>query len=265
MENFKWNPYDYSTSSSAQLKWAKELMVKFNLKGSENILDIGCGDGKITAEISRYIPKGIVVGIDSSKDMIDYASAKFQNSGFPNLKFYKMDARSFVLKEKFDLVFSNATLHWLSDHFSVLKCISGVMKQNGRLIISCGGRGNADDAIKVVNRIMNTGRWRKYFTDFKFAYYFYGTEEYPVWLEQAGLSQIRVELVPKDMVHEGKDGLMGWIRTTWLPYTRYVPEKLREEFIEEVADEYLKEYPLDENGKAHAAMVRLEVEAVKNN
>lgn len=263
MENFKWNPDEYASSSSAQLKWAKELMVKFNLKGNENILDIGCGDGKITAEISRHNSNGRVVGIDSSKEMIDYALSKYPKFVFPNLKFYNMDARSFVLEEKFDLVFSNATLHWLSDHLSVLNCISSVMKQNGRLIISCGGKGNADEAIKIVNQLMKTNRWKKYFKDFVFGYYFYGPEEYPQWLEQAGLKKIRVELIPKDMIHKGKDGLMGWIRTTWLPYTHKIPENLREEFISEIAEEYIRQYPIDKNGKLHVAMVRLEVEAVK--
>jgi trans-aconitate 2-methyltransferase len=263
MENFKWNPYDYASSSSAQLKWATELMIKFDLKGDENILDIGCGDGKITAEISRHLPSGKIVGIDSSKEMIEYANSKFPQSSFPNLTFNNMDARSFKLEEKFDLVFSNATLHWFSDHLSVLKCISNVMKQNGRLIISCGGRGNADDVMKVMNRIIKSGRWKKYFRNFNFVYHFYGTEEYPLWLEQSGLKQLRVELIPKDMVHEGKAGLMGWIRTTWLPYTNCIPENLKEEFISEFADGYLKEHPLDKNGKSHVGMVRLEVEAVK--
>lgn len=238
-------------------------MVKFNLKGNKNILDIGCGDGKITAEISRHLMNGYVVGIDSSKEMIGYVLSKFPKSKFPNLKFYNMDAHSFVLNENFDLVFSNAALHWISDHLSVLKCISRVMKQNGRLIISCGGKGNADYIIKVMYRIIKTERWKMYFEDFNFFYHFYGTEKYPVWLEQAGLKQIRVELILKDMIHEGKEGLMGWIRTTWLPYTHCIPDNLREEFISEVADNYIKENPVDKNGKAHVAMVRLEVEAVK--
>jgi trans-aconitate methyltransferase len=263
MENFKCNPDDYASSSSAQLTWAKELIVKFNLNGNENILDIGCGDGKITAEISRYVLDSKVVGIDSSKEMINYASANFPESGFPNLKFCNMDARSFVLEEKFDFVFSNAALHWFQDHPSVLKSASKVMKQNAKLIISCGGKGNASDIMKVINRIIKIVKWEKYFKDFNFIYYFYGTEDYPYWLKEAGLEPISVKLVPKDMVQDGKDGLAGWIRTTWFPYTHCVPEDLREEFIDDVVNNYIKDNPVDENGKIHVAMVRLEVEAVK--
>jgi trans-aconitate methyltransferase len=240
MENFIWNPYDYTSSSSAQLIWAKELLIKFNLNGNENILDIGCGDGKITAELSKHVPDGTVVGIDSSKEMIKYASSNFPKSGFPNLKFYNMDARTFILEEKFDFVFSNAALHWFRDHLAVLKSASKAMK-----------------------KIIKSEKWEKYFEDFNFNYYFYDTKDYPNWLKKAGLQLISIKLAPKDMVQDGKDKLAGWIRTTWLPYTHCVPDDLREEFIFDIVDNYTTENPPDGNGKIHVAMVRLEVEAIK--
>ncbi len=51
-----WDAEDYARNSSAQLEWATELMVKLALKGDEALLDIGCGDGKIMAELSRHLP-----------------------------------------------------------------------------------------------------------------------------------------------------------------------------------------------------------------
>jgi trans-aconitate 2-methyltransferase len=263
MTNFRWNPNEYAASSSAQLVWAKELIAKLNLTGKEEILDIGCGDGKITAEISRYLPDGKVIGIDNSREMIEYASANFNRSDYPNLEFYNLDARSFELDEKFDFVFSNATLHWFEDHLSVLKHASNVMKTKAGLIISCGGKGNAEEVMKVMNDIIKTKKWEKYFRTFSFKYFFYDTKDYPEWLQKAGLKPIRVNLIPKDMVQSGKEGLSGWIRTTWLPYIHSVPEKLREEFIFNVVENYIKKFPMDVNGKIHVSMVRLEVEAIK--
>ena len=73
----------------------------------------------------------------------------------------------------------------------------------------------------------------------------------------------RVELLPKDMKLQGRDGLTGWIRTTWLPYTQRLPIDLRDLFVMEMADRYLESYPLDEAGVAHLKMVRLEVQANK--
>ncbi len=74
---------------------------------------------------------------------------------------------------------------------------------------------------------------------------------------------MRVDLVPKDMIHAGKEGLASWIRTTWMPYIHRVPESRREELIEEFLQEYLNQHPLDSQGNSHVKMVRLEVEAIK--
>jgi trans-aconitate 2-methyltransferase len=72
----------------------------------------------------------------------------------------------------------------------------------------------------------------------------------------------RLELISKDMTQKGKEGLAGWIRTTWLPYTEKIPANLQDEFIDEIINLYSKKFPIDENGLFHVKMVRLEVEAM---
>ncbi|HEX2970865.1 MAG TPA: hypothetical protein VHP11_00945, partial [Tepidisphaeraceae bacterium] len=79
----------------------------------------------------------------------------------------------------------------------------------------------------------------------------------------AGLHPLRVELIPKDMIHPGPAGLAAWLRTTWHPYTQALPESLRQPFIDEVVRRYVASHPLDSQGNVHLAMVRLEVEACK--
>ncbi|HSY74496.1 MAG TPA: hypothetical protein VK810_03415, partial [Dongiaceae bacterium] len=54
----KWNPADYAANSIVQQNWARELIAKFHLRGDEHILDVGCGDGKVTAEIACAVPHG---------------------------------------------------------------------------------------------------------------------------------------------------------------------------------------------------------------
>jgi trans-aconitate methyltransferase len=65
------------------------------------------------------------------------------------------------------------------------------------------------------------------------------------------------------MKHERKDGLEGWLRTTWLPYTERVPEGKKSKFIETISTRYLEKVPMNSNGKIHVTMVRIEVEAEK--
>ena len=113
-----WNAVDYAKNSLAQLAWARELMEKLLLRGNESLLDIGCGDGKITAQLASATT-GYVLGIDSSSGMIQIASEKFSDTNYPNLSFAQMDAADIQLSEKFDVAFSNAALHWIGDHVAV--------------------------------------------------------------------------------------------------------------------------------------------------
>ena len=258
-----WNPKDYAKNSNAQLKWAQELRKKLNLQGKESILDVGCGDGKITADFAIALPESRVVGIDSSPEMIDYATQSYPLTEYPNLTFICADARYFDFNDEFDLCFSNATLHWVDDHQAFLKCANQVLHSGGRLLISCGGKGNASDIIEVFSEILSDAKWREYCKTFKNPYYFYGVEEYELWLKEAGFKIEQLELVIKDMTHTGKEGLAGWIRTTWMPLTHLIPEHKRDIFIDHFVQIYLNRIPLDSNGLAHVKMVRLEVDAIK--
>ena len=73
----KWNAADYAANSAAQQIWARELIVQLHLRGNERILDVGCGDGKVTAELARAVPKGSVAGIDASPEMVRFARKTF--------------------------------------------------------------------------------------------------------------------------------------------------------------------------------------------
>lgn len=260
----KWDAHDYQKSSEAQLKLGRELITKLDLKGGERVLDIGCGDGKVTAEIAACLPQGSVTGIDSSQEMIELACRTFAHNKFPNLSFIHMDARELNFCEEYDIAFSNAVLHWVSDHVSVLKGIYLALKTPGRLLLQMGGRGNVADMINVVLGIMARPEWSPYFKDFILPYSFYGTEEYSVWLSDAGLKPLRIELIARDMAQPGREGLEGWFRTTWHPFVYRVPEIMQQDFINEVVDGYLRQYPADAANVVHIAAVRLEVEAVKN-
>ena len=260
----KWDPEVYEKSSSTQKKWAEEVISKIQITGNERILDIGCGDGKITAYIASLVPAGSVVGIDNSAEMISFAQSKFSQARWPNLSFQYGDASDLRYQNEFDLVVSFACLHWLLDHRPVLEGIRRSLKSDGRLFIQFGGRGNADEVLKVVDQKISEDRWARYFKDFTFPYGFFGPEIYEDWLEQVGLRAVRVELIPKDMVQPGTGGLASWVESTWLPYIERVPDGLQHDFIYDIVEGYVSTHPLDSSGQVHVKMVRLEVEAEKD-
>jgi len=259
-----WNASDYHRHSAAQQAWARELIDKLKLKENERVLDVGCGDGKITAQIARLVTSGKVTGVDKSEEMIAFAKEAFPPVIWPNLSYTVMDAEELAFDAEFDAVFSNATLHWIKDHQPVLRGIAHALRPGGRCLLQMGGRGNAAEFIEMIftsDEIQE--HWGQYFTSMQFPYGFYGPEEYIPWLTEAGLTPLRVELLPRDMAQHGAEGLAGWMRTTWMPYTHRIPEDMREQFVLEAVDCYLSRYPLDHDGMAHVAMMRLEVEAIR--
>jgi trans-aconitate 2-methyltransferase len=261
--NYTWNAKDYAVNSQNQLQWAKELIPKLKLQGNESLLDICCGDGKITSDLARCLPNGKAVGIDSSAQMIQLAQAAFPNIKNPNLRFRLMDARRLKFHTEFDIAFSNAALHWILDQKAVLTSVYRSLKQGGRILFQMAGKGNAQAVLEIFNELQLRPQWQRYFGGFKFPYAFLNSIEYRQLLAQSGLEAIRVEVLPRDMKFSNAEGMTGWVRTTWLPFTERVPAEQRDGFVKEIVNRYVAAHPADVDGTIHLAMVRLEVEAKK--
>jgi trans-aconitate 2-methyltransferase len=263
-KKYDWDAKDYQVNSQNQFFWAKELLTKLKLSGDETVLDIGCGEGKITEELAMIVPKGRVIGIDSSKQMIQQAKSNFTSKQQSNLRFKLMDAQKLTFQEEFDVAFSNAALHWILNQKRVLAGVKRSLKPGGRLLFQMAGKGNAKAILDILAELLSSPYWRPYFENFTFPYAFLSPEEYKILLSEAGLTVVRAESIPKDMKFDNAAGLAGWIRTTWLPYTQRLPQQQQTKFIDEIAQTYLQLNPPDAKGITHLGMVRLEVEAKKS-
>jgi trans-aconitate 2-methyltransferase len=258
---WRWDAQCYSENSSAQRGWAQELFAKLLLNGAESVLDIGCGDGRVSRELARLVPRGEVVGVDNSPSMIEKACASEQIPGAGSGSFLLMDARELSFTERFDVAFSNAALHWVIDQRPVLRGVARALKLGGRLLFQMGGKGNAAGVVEVFEELRQSDPWRRYFERFRFPWGFYDPQEYRGLCEETGLRVSRAELLPRDMRYPSAGGFAGWIRTTWMPYTHQVPAELREGLIWQAVELYRRRHPAQGGEGVCVAMVRLEVEA----
>ena len=201
----QWNPSDYEKNSSAQESAALTILSKLDLKGDEHILDIGCGDGKITLKMASIVPRGQVLGIDSSQEMIAFARNRIPSSPYANLSFETGDALNLNYHNEFDLVTSFACLHWIKDHLAVLKGIERSLKPGGKMIIQCRGRseGMDDDIFALTREVIRSERWSRYFRGYSNSQEVYGPDEYHAWLDQAGLEELKADLTINDLVLPG--------------------------------------------------------------
>ncbi len=259
--SYAWNAADYARHSAGQQKWALDLLDEIDLAADDVVLDLGCGDGKVTAEIARRVPLGRVLGVDLSADMIRHATETYPPTVYPNLAFGECDARELTFEGAFSLVFSNAALHWVRDHRPVLQGISRALRPGGRCVMQMGGFGNFAEVLRAFEHVMAAPRWRPSFEGFASTYGFHHPDDYRLWLVEAGLVPWRVELIPKDMPHASRDAFTGWLRTAWHPYTTKVPVADRDAFIDEVVARHLEAHPADADGSVNVIGIRLQVHA----
>lgn len=165
----EWNASEYDRLSALQAAMAEEVLSLLKLEGSERILDIGCGNGKTTAEIAARVPQGSVTGVDASAEMIAFAKDHW-TSAHPNVQFAVADARKLPFDHEFDRIVSFNVLHWITDQALPLQAIRAAIKANGIAqvrLVSKGQRKSIEDVIEETRR---SPRWAGYFKNFQDPY-----------------------------------------------------------------------------------------------
>ncbi|MGK5594130.1 MAG: class I SAM-dependent methyltransferase [Parachlamydiaceae bacterium] len=131
-------------------------------RGDEVILDLGCGDGKITAQMAEKVPRGQVLGTDKSSSMIELARQTFPCDLYPNLSFAIEDIKQINFSHSFNLVTSFSCLHWVENQVVALEKIKQALSPSGKAIILTFSRCSTFwDPIEFV---VDGEKWKKYFS-----------------------------------------------------------------------------------------------------
>jgi len=126
-----WKGGEYAKNSESQKSSADDFLKATQLQGVDAILDVGCGDGKVTAALARAIPQGSVIGVDVSPSMIE--TAKIFTS--KNLTFQVQDAAQLDFDSQFDLITSFTVMQWVLEQSQALQCFEKALKPGGKLWI----------------------------------------------------------------------------------------------------------------------------------
>jgi len=252
----------YFELNHAHHKPAMRLIRNLNLTGNEKILDIGCGDGKLTAELSLLVPNGSVLGIDTSIEIIDFARSKFPNIAYPNLGFKVGDAQNLSFSNEFDLVVSFGCLNSIAEHTPILKGVFNSLKKFGRLSFQFLAKADSHDLQSLILNLLKSDKWMNKLAN-KVEYAFYDVEEYCKVLNTCDLYPKKVNLCIEGRTYQGKAGFSHIMHNTWLSLSSRMPEDLYPDFIQDLADIYVQHNPSDDYGVIRARSVWLEVIAQK--
>ncbi len=243
-----WNATEYALNGRFVADLAGGVMDLLDPKPGEQILDLGCGDGALTAKIAAS--GAVVKGIDSSESMVAAARALGIDAQIASA-----DALDF--DHKFDAVFSNAALHWMRDQDMVLDGVHRALKPGGRFVAEMGGHGNIA-AIQVALLAI----FAKHGIDAVHAEqnYFPTPASYESRLRHHGFDVHYIELIPRPTPLP-ESGMYGWLQTFRRGLFEQLPEAEREGALTETV-QLLKPVLCDELGKWTADYVRLRFLAV---
>ncbi len=211
MSPHSWNPQAYQDNAGFVPRLGAEILSWLDPKPGEAILDLGCGDGALTARIASAGCR--VTGIDQSQAMVDAARAR-------GLTVHVADAQDRfealgVAAGGFDAVFSNAALHWMKrDPAQVAHNVALALAPGGRFAAEFGGFGNVG---AITTALLAACRLQGVDGGARHPWYFPTERAYTRVLEAAGLTVARMALVPRPVALP--TDMAGWLNTFAGPFT----------------------------------------------
>ena len=249
----------YEKASTHQKEWGTKLIAGLNLHGAESVLDLGCGDGTLTKQTAELLPGGDVVGIDASKGMIDAALPKSRE----NLQFLLMDINELDFVARFDVVFSNATLHWVKDHKRLLENAHRSLRVGGRLRFNFAGDGNCSNFFRVIRQAMALSEFATYFAQFEWPWYMPPVDEYLDLVEGSGLRRARIWGENADRYFPNVEAMTRWVdQPSLVPFLGVVPNQKKDSFRALVVRRMIEETKEDD-GTCFETFRRINVSAAK--
>lgn len=243
----QWSAGSYDTHARFVSDLGSGVVEWLAPRPGERILDVGCGDGVLTAELRDMGAE--VVGVDSSGDFITAARAR-------GLDARLMDGEALTFGPEFDAVFSNAALHWMPKADQVAAGIARALRPGGRFVAEFGGHGNVAAIVTAMRAI---GQSRGGDPALANPWYFPAPQVYQALLERHGVGVTRIALIPRPVVL--KTGIEGWLMLFRKPFFDQFGDAAQQVLAETV--DLLRPALCDADGNWTADYVRLRVEAVK--
>jgi len=218
---------EYEKASTHQKEWGNSVIATLEFRGDERILDLGCGDGLLTSRLADHVPGGEVVGIDSSRGMIEAAREKKR----PNIRFMLLDINDIEFDEEFDVVFSNATLHWIKDHRKLLRNVANALRPDGRVRFNFAAVGNCSHFIRVMREAMNREPFSDCFRGFSWPWFMPSLQAYQSLTAESPLREVRVWCENADRYFPDVETMVRWIdRPSLVPFIPLFKKDQREAF-----------------------------------
>jgi trans-aconitate 2-methyltransferase len=223
-----WNPKQYERYKRERTQPFLDLLSLVEPRVGLRMLDLGCGTGELTQHAHRHLQATGSVGVDSASAML----ARSDVFAEPGLRFVQADLSSFGEPGSFDLVLSNAALHWVADHESLLGRLAKLLCPGGQLAIQVPA--NFDQPSHVLaNEVASEPRFRSALNGWVKPVHVLTPERYAALLVHLGFAYQHVRLQVYVHMLPGRDDVVEWVKgTTLTDYQTRMADDDFEAFVE---------------------------------
>lgn len=233
-----WCANDYVQRSDLQQAMAEQVLALVSLRGDEHVLDIGCGDGRISARIAtELVPHGTVCGMDASADMIAFAQRRHVDT--PNVHYLVADVRHMHFDSSFDAAVSFNALHWVPDVLPALRALRGALIEEGRAWLRFVTQGEVASVEAIAEQVRRESAWSPWFADFQDPYLRLSGERVATLALNARLGVLHLRTRLEEWDFGSRGALVDFCLAGFGAWTRGLPPERRKAFVEAVVDRYV--------------------------
>jgi trans-aconitate 2-methyltransferase len=238
-ERREWDAATYDRVSDIQAEWSLAVLDRLDLRGDETVLDAGCGSGRVTKLLLERLPRGHVIGVDTSTSMIQQAREALPE----RTEFIVSDLLDLDLATAADAVFSNATFHWILDHRKLFERLHAALRPGGKLEAQCGGIGNLDEFLNSLENVNGDERFAPYVRGIASTWNFASPGDTEIRLRSAGFEDEHCWL--EDRLEKPREP-REFLRTVCLgPHLERLPKTLHEQYLDAVLEYIPRPLTLD--------------------
>jgi trans-aconitate 2-methyltransferase len=233
----EWNASVYHRVSAPQTEWGATVLDRLPLRGDETVLDVGCGTGRLAALIVERLPRGRLVAVDRSANMLRLA-AQHLDAG-SRVTFVQAEATMLPFAGAADAIFSTATFHWVLDHDALFASLFAALRPGGRLVAQCGGARNLERFHARCLTVMREPAFAPYFVNWVHPWEFADAETSRRRLERAGFVDVQASVHPSPVLHPDSQTFSEFVEhVVCRPHLQHLPDPaLRARFMRRVTDD----------------------------
>lgn len=231
----QWNGSEYAKNSLFQNILSTRLIDGIQFNGDETILDVGCGNGKITSLISSKIPHGTIYAVDPSESMLEEARRSCSSD---KIHFQKASAEDFSLNEQFDHIFASYVMHWIKDQKKALLNFNKHLKRHGQIHLIAVGTWEGLPYLKALQKTLSS--FDSDFKNFQLPMHFLDVAAYKKLLLETGFRPDDIHNIYRNLYHNNADALKKWI-AQWQPHAKHLPIDKQNLFLDLLLDNYFQE------------------------